>query len=64
MNQLHQQGTARFLRPITWLSCGMLLGSVGAVAQVTVLQHATVIDGNGRAPRHENGRSHWQNHHA
>lgn len=53
MNQLRQQGTASFLRRITWLSCATLLGSVGAVAQVTVLQHATVIDGNGGAPRHD-----------
>jgi hypothetical protein len=53
MHQLHQQGTASFLRHITLLSCAMLLGTVGAVAQVTVLQHATVIDGNGGAPRHD-----------
>jgi imidazolonepropionase-like amidohydrolase len=53
MNQLHQQGTASFLRRLTWLSCAMLLGSVGAVGQVTVLRHVTVIDGNGGAPRHD-----------
>jgi imidazolonepropionase-like amidohydrolase len=53
MNHLHQQGTASFLRRMTWLSFAMLFGSVGAGAQVTVLQHAIVIDGNGGAPRHD-----------
>ena len=53
MNHLHQQGTASFLRRMTWLSCAVLLGSVGAVGQVTVLRHVTVIDGSGGAPRHD-----------